>query len=187
MEVGPLKHASLAPHGWQVRTCPHFHHSKVIHSLCLIHSGKSSRELTPVPGPGRKRNDAALRSLRAVILWEVWQLLEVPDTLSRAFQGQGYFPRSTKMWFAFSLPFSQPVFYSHKFFPWPAQERHGFCGDQAFLFVYLFLIFGGHASQHVGSYFPSLGSNRHPLYWKYRVLAIGPPGRSLSILFEWSC
>ena len=56
-----------------------------------------------------------------------------------------------------------------------------------YLFIYLFLIFGGHASQHVGSYFPSLGSNLHPLYWKHGVLAIGPPGRFLSILFEWNC
>ena len=187
MEAGHLKHDSLAPHGWPVRTRPHFHPSKAIHSLCLIHSGKSFREFTPVLGPGRKRHDAALQPLRAVILREVWQLLGVPNTLSRAFQGQGYFSHSTKMSFAFPLLFSQPILYSHKFFPRPAQRRHGLCGDQAFLFVYLFLIFGGHASQHVGSYFPSLGSNLHPLYWKYGILAIGPPGRFLSILFEWNC
>ena len=139
MEAGPLKHDSLAPHGWPARTHPHFHPSKAIHSLCLIHSGKSFREFTPVLGPGRKRHNAALQPLRAVILREVWQLLGVPNTLSRAFQGQGYFSHSTKMSFAFPLPFSQPILYSHKFSPRPAQQRHGLCADQAFLFVYLFI------------------------------------------------
>ena len=35
--------------------------------------------------------------------------------------------------------------------------------------------------RHIGSWFPSQWLNQQPLYWKCRVLATGPPGKSLSL------
>ena len=41
----------------------------------------------------------------------------------------------------------------------------------------------GHATRHVGSSFPDLGSNPCPLQWKQGVLTTGPPGKSPVIVF----
>ena len=43
----------------------------------------------------------------------------------------------------------------------------------------LFFFFSCCAMQHAGSEFPDQGSNLGPLQWKPRVLATGPPGKSL--------
>ena len=50
-----------------------------------------------------------------------------------------------------------------------------------FLKLFIFL---SHAIWHVGSLFPNQGLNPWPLYWKHRVLTIGPPKKSTPFLFD---
>ena len=38
--------------------------------------------------------------------------------------------------------------------------------------------------RHVGSSFPDQGSNLRSLHWQHRVLATGPPGKSLGFLYK---
>lgn len=145
MEVGPLKHASLAPHGWQVRTCSPFP-SQQGHSFPVP---DSTRESLPENLPSarsweKERKRCCPRSLRVVIPRGL-QLLEVPDTLSRAFQGQGYFPHSTKMICLFT-PILSACIYSHKFFLRMASTTKAWVLWRPSIFVCLFIFnFGGHA------------------------------------------
>ena len=56
---------------------------------------------------------------------------------------------------------------------------HGVAKSQTWLSDFTFTM------RHIGSWFPSQWSNQQPLYWKCRVLATGPPGKSLSLFNDY--
>ena len=59
-----------------------------------------------------------------------------------------------------------------------------------YVYVFLLLCLGGflfgHSWRHVGSQFPSQRWNLCPLWLKHLFLTSGPPGKSLSVCFDFS-
>ena len=62
----------------------------------------------------------------------------------------------------------------------PSSSSHSSCWRQ-----FLFFFFG-HIATHAGSYFPNQVSIPCSLHWDHRVLATGPPGKSLNTASWWS-
>ena len=150
---------------WDHPYCPvelllvlfHFHavfHCVNIHHILLIHSG--------VEGPlgslqfGTIANMAAVSCLMRVF-WGPY--LHIPP--GRGLQGLR------------TLGFN--IFYQS----FPKLQQFFVLG---FCFV-LFFSFGC-ATWHVGYLFPDRGSNLRPLQWKCGALTTGPPGQSLTAVFE---